>query len=248
MPAHRFSLPGWPGLDPETDDPVLAIDREEARHAARVKRLEPGEPVEVLSGEGVVGLGEVAEIERVAKGSWRLLVRITRVERHPPTRPEIEVCCAPPKGARFEEMVDQLSQVGAASWRALESTRAGERPPREGKLERVRRVAAEAAKQCGRAWTLRIGEPLRWREALAAEGGTRIVAADASGADVGSLEGVRGSERVRLLVGPEGGWTPDELDEIRGAGAEVVRFGPHIMRIETAAVVASAGILSVLGP
>ncbi len=246
MPAHRFSLPGWTGPDPA--DPIVAIEGEEARHAARVKRLEPGEPVEVLSGEGLVGIGEVAGIERVAKGAWRLLVRVERTEAHEPVRPMIEVCCAPPKGARFEEMVDQLSQVGAASWRALDCTRAGEKPPREGKLDRARRVAMEAAKQCGRAWTLRIDEPLRWREALAGEDGLRIVAADASGEGVRTLEGLRGAERVRLLVGPEGGWTPDELDEIRRAGAGVVRFGPHIMRIETAAVVGCSGILSVFGP
>ncbi len=246
MPAHRFSLQGWTGPDPA--DPIVVIEGEEARHAARVKRLEPGEPVEVLSGDGLVGIGEVAGVERVAKGAWRLLVRVERAEAYEPVRPMIEVCCAPPKGARLEEMVDQLSQVGAASWRALDCTRAGEKPPRAGKLDRARRVAMEAAKQCGRAWTLRIGEPLRWREALAGEEGLKIVAADASGGDVRTLEDLQGAERVRLLVGPEGGWTPDELDEIREAGAGVVRFGPHIMRIETAAVVASAGILSVLGP
>ena len=47
-----------------------------------------------------------------------------------------------------------------------------------------------------------------------------------------------------LLVGPEGGWTPRELDLARGRGAAITRFGPHVMRIETAAIVAAGIIMS----
>ena len=79
-----------------------------------------------------------------------------------------------------------------------------------------------------------IGGRARFEEAIRSAPGVRLVVADASGGAWRAAE----AERIRLLVGPEGGWTAEELAAARGAGAEVARFGAHVMRIETAAVVA----------
>ena len=114
--------------------------------------------------------------------------------------------------------------------------------PREGKLARLSRIALESIKQCGRSWPIQIGEAITLREALRSQSGVTICAADASG---GSPSLKNTPERVVLLVGPEGGWSPAEFKVLTDAGVTLQNFGPHIMRVETAAVV-GAGILSTL--
>lgn len=225
MAVHRIHL----------EEPVvvgiLSVRGEEAHHAARVKRLEVGERVEVLDGRGGVGLGVLKEITKDREG-WVVGVSVERAERVGPVVPRVEVCSAAPKGSRLSELVDGLAQVGAAVWRPLITERGARENWRRDKVERV---AMEASKQSGRAWRMEIGTELRFEEALRpSEPGQRVVLADASGERY-----VGGAESVRLLIGPEGGWTTQELELARGAGVSVSTFGVHVMRIETAAVVAA---------
>jgi 16S rRNA (uracil1498-N3)-methyltransferase len=146
-------------------------------------------------------------------------------------------------------MVEGLSEVGAAAWIPLRTERSVVEP-RMTKLDRLSRLAVESAKQCGRAWFLRIEQERTLRDALARAAGTRVIVADASG--VGAGVGADETERtetavVRVVVGPEGGWTAEELASARDAGAVVTRFGPHSMRVETAAVAAAAVVLNRFG-
>jgi 16S rRNA (uracil1498-N3)-methyltransferase len=134
-------------------------------------------------------------------------------------------------------MIDQLSQIGVAAWRPLRTARAERDAFRADKLERV---AIEAAKQCGRAWALEMGE---WADFAQALGDPRAMVADASGEPANPA-----TEDTVLLLGPEGGWTEDELARTGAAGRRVCRFGVHVMRIETAAVAASACLLSRVPP
>ncbi|HMN42520.1 MAG TPA: RsmE family RNA methyltransferase [Phycisphaerales bacterium] len=216
------------------------IDGDEAHHALRVKRVRPGERIELMDGRGGIAEGEVVEGDLGAK-SRELHVRVTGVRREQPARPRVEIWTAVPKGGRVDEMIDQLAQVGAAAWRPLDTAR-GVVDPREAKMERLGRIAVEASKQCGRAWRLEIGPKATMDEALRAAPGVRVVVADASGSP---WSGAESSEHLRLLIGPEGGWTPEELAAARTANASISRFGPHVMRIETAAVAACAMLVSV---
>jgi 16S rRNA (uracil1498-N3)-methyltransferase len=114
------------------------------------------------------------------------------------------------------------------------------------KLDRLSRLAVESAKQCGRAWFLRIEQERTLRDALARTEGTRVIVADASGVGADEIERTE-TAVVRVVVGPEGGWTAEELASARDAGAVVTRFGPHSMRVETAAVAAAAVVLNRFG-
>jgi 16S rRNA (uracil1498-N3)-methyltransferase len=230
MALHRIYLEQPAELQPG----ALEIVGEEARHALRVKRLEPGDPLEVLDGRGGIGEARLARAERV-RSQWRLVLDIRAVRRAEPTPPRVEVLSPAPKGPRLAELIDALSQAGAASWAALASDRSGAELS-GGRSDRLRRVAAEASKQCGRAWLLEIGEPVSLREALGRPG---AVLADASGEPYRRS----GASAITLLIGPEGGWSPTELDAARAVGLPIARFGPHTMRIETAAPIAAALIL-----
>jgi 16S rRNA (uracil1498-N3)-methyltransferase len=111
--------------------------------------------------------------------------------------------------------------------------------PRETKLERLGRVAIAASKQCGMPHLLRIEPKVEIDQLASLQSGARLIVAAAGGEPWED----RGDEALVLAIGPEGDWTSDELDRLRGAGASVCSFGPHVMRIETAAVAASAIIM-----
>lgn len=224
------------GATPAPSDEVRIIG-EEARHAIRVKRLEKGESVELIDGSGLIAQATVHGSEKLGKREgWALVARIDAVSRAISERPRVDVRSAVPKGPRLESMIDTLSQVGAASWGPLVSERIVV-DPREGKLSRLERVVEESAKQCGRAWLMEISPRTFIQDLI--ETGDQLVVADASGEPYEAL----GSDAVVLVVGPEGGWTTDELTKLREGGARVCRFGTHVMRIEAATVAACAIML-----
>jgi 16S rRNA (uracil1498-N3)-methyltransferase len=242
MALHRIYLEQPTDLRPGP----LALEGEEARHALRVKRLAAGEPLEVLDGRGGVGAARLERAEK-SRSQWRLILEVTAVRRVEPTRPRLEVLSPAPKGPRLTELIDGLSQTGAASWSALVTERSGP-DPGDTRVDRLRRVAAEASKQCGRAWLLEIGEPRAFPEILGATARpswgaalppAAMILADSSG---DRYQRTRAGA-VLLLIGPEGGCSPRELEAARAAGVALARFGPHTMRIETAAPVAAAIIL-----
>lgn len=226
--AHRVYFSDLPGAGTGT---ALEIGGEEANHAVRVKRLRIGEVVGLFDGRGLVAR---ATVTRAEGGKRSVLgLEVTDLERFAPVSPRLEVWCPPPKGDRLEAMIDQLSQLGVAAWRPLRTVRA-ERDGFRG--DRLERAAIEATKQCGRAWVLEIGE---WAEFGDAINDPRVIVADASGERGGPTD----ADAV-LVVGPEGGWTPDELALARATGRRTVRFGVHVMRIETAAAAGAACLLA----
>ncbi len=221
-----------------TDDLATGADRleitgPEADHARRVKRLGAGQRVTLLDGRGRIAEAEVVESRR------SLVLEVRERSEAPRVRPRIDVWSATPKGPRSGDLIDALSQVGAASWRGMHSKRSVV-DPGDNKLARLERVAHEACKQSHRAWTLEILPPSTFEEALRAEAGETIVLADPTGAPYAR----HGAERVRLIVGPEGGFEDSELDAARAAGAVLANFGPHVMRIEVAAPIACAIVLA----
>lgn len=240
---HRIH---WEGPLPDANQTV-SIDGDEAAHALRVKRLRGGEAVELLDGLGAIASGVVQSAPAdPRRGKPSLLIRIDSIRHVPEPSPRIEVWAATPKGGRVDEMIEGLSEVGASAWVPLHVARSIVEP-RPTKLDRLMRLAVESAKQCGRGWFLRIERERPLAEALAAAPGVLIILADATGSPF-RHPGPPRPNTIRLLIGPEGGWTPEEIGLARAAGARITCFGPHAMRIETAAVAAAAVILDQFAP
>lgn len=224
---------------------TLLIEGDEARHGASAKRLAPGEGAEALDGMGSIASCVVDRIEP-GKGKRGPVVRLTvrEVRRVSQVVPRVRVLAPIPKADRLSWMLEQLSQAGVASWTPLRTQRSiGS--PEDLRPDRLARIAREAAKQCGRAHTLVIDEPADLRTldlgALSAAGGVLV-------ADAGGERGVidPGTAPVwSVLVGPEGGLAPDELAGLEAAGSGIrrVALGPHVMRIETAALAVAAMLL-----
>jgi len=223
---------------PDLREPLpssMVLGGPEAHHAARVKRLEVGARLRLCNGRGLLVGARISDIRKV-RGEWE--VELGGLERQVCERalPQVDVYAAVPKGDRLHELIDGLSQVGAAVWHPLVAERTVVEP-RAGKLERLERIAVESLKQCGRAWLLEVGAAVTVKQALKAS--PPVVVADSSGTPYAAV----GAAHVVVLVGPEGGWTPAELDLAKGSGARIARFGPHTMRIELAAVVAAAAVM-----
>jgi 16S rRNA (uracil1498-N3)-methyltransferase len=276
MAEPRIMLDQFP--DRSISGGFISVGGEEAHHAVRVRRVEAGDRVTLMDGRGRVASASVSETRKDRRsGEWEIVVKIESERVVARATPEIEVFAAAPKGDRLAEMIDGLSQVGAARWRPLVTERTVVEP-REGKIDRLHRVAREACKQSGRAWELEIGAAMTLADALRSSGwrdpsggttsaamsaarvvtrgedasGVILIVADASGegyrwepagAGRAGPSSAGDSHAVRLLIGPEGGWSESELESFRACGARVCRFGWHVMRIETAAVAAAAIVM-----
>jgi 16S rRNA (uracil1498-N3)-methyltransferase len=242
MATHTIYLPELKSKASTTGSGGAArvvVEGEEAHHAARVKRLEVGDAVRLCDGKGGVADGKLVDIRKEKRsGEWVVEVEAPEVRQVERPRPLVRVYSAVPKGDGLGQMIDGLSQVGAASWAPLVSRRSVVEP-REGKLKRLERVAEEALKQSGREWLLEIGEGVELGMLLGS--GAKLVVADGTGE---AYAGDGDAGEVSLLIGPEGGWDDRELAAMREGGVRVANFGPHVMRIEVAAVVCAARVWS----
>lgn len=209
----------------------VRLDDDEAHHL-RVRR--PNWPAEVsyTDGAGTRGVGLVAPAGDA--------LELEPVERESVPRPVARVLAV---GAgdrdRFTWLVEKATELGATDIIPLETerTRSVATRLRAGAETRLARRAREALKQCGGAWAPEIHQPVALDGFLAQFGGshgTRWLG-DADGQAPGSVPA-----RVPALavVGPEGGLTDRERRQIVDAGFVPVRFGPHVLRFETAALAA----------
>ena len=223
--AERFYVDG--GLAP---GPVV-LQGPEAHHLATVRRLRPGDPVCLFNGDGREYPARVREV-----GKRAVTVEVVGAEAPPREHGfRLEVAAALPKGDRAPFLVEKLTELGVTAFVPLQTARSVVQP-REAKLDRLRRQVIEASKQCGRNVLLEV-RPLTAWSALLAEAGLprRMVLAHPGGAAL-APPGPR-REDVILAVGPEGGFTEEEVLPARSAGWEVVDLGPRILRVETAALV-----------
>ena len=220
------------------DDPSRpSLSDEDAHHLGRVLRLRDGE--EVIAGDG--------------HGHWVRTVWRTQAVLEPLTagtgvggdgtvqsearaEPALTVAFAPVKGERPEWVVQKLTEVGIDRIVPLRTERSVVRwSGARGQLaiEKLRRVAREAAAQCRRVWLPEVCETLPFSELAALAGPGEVVLAQLSG-DRPTV-----SQRV-VAVGPEGGWSTEELE----SGLPTVGFGLSVLRAETAAVTAGALLAS----
>ncbi|MSP22614.1 MAG: 16S rRNA (uracil(1498)-N(3))-methyltransferase [Dehalococcoidia bacterium] len=219
---------------PEFAQSEVAVSGDRARRLTSVLRLRRGATLTVFDG---VGHEREAALVEVGRDHAMLALGAPAVALPEPLVP-VTLCCAFPRGGRGDWLVEKATELGVVAFVPLETDRAVLKPG-DGRLDRWRRIAIEAAEQCGRA-VVPAFEMAPPREAL------RLVA------DLGAtstprevLTRVSGVKAIALYIGPEGGWTEAE----RAAHAESghpVSLGPRTLRVETAAAVALALILEAL--
>jgi 16S rRNA (uracil1498-N3)-methyltransferase len=215
------------------------IDGEEARHLTRVLRVEPGQRYEISDNRCVY----LAEIETARKEH----VVFRTIEKLPPEpeRLHITLAAALIKFDHFEWMIEKTTELGVSEIVPVEAVRSERGLERSAfkRLERWRRIALEASQQSRRAHLPEVREPVALTDALTIAAGYRFALDEQPGGVVlvAALPAARlASDRVALLVGPEGGWADDERAGFAPAGWTPVSMGPLILRAETAAIAALA--------
>ena len=222
------------------------LDGAEGRHAATVRRLGPGERVQLAD-----GAGGVAECEVVSTQADVLQLRVVSRSTLDPPEPAVLVVQALPKGDRGTLAVELLTELGVdeivpwAAARCIAQWR-GERGAKA--LAHWRSAARAATKQSRRAWAPRVRELASTRDVCGLIGG-------AAGGLVLHEEALRSltdaslptSGALVLVVGPEGGLTEGELTAFRAAGASAVRLGAPVLRTSTAGAAALAALSPRLG-
>lgn len=223
---------------------IVSLTGAEAKHAAVVRRLRVGETVSVGDGAGVWLVGTVTDVS-----ASRVDVEITgRVESDAPSI-RLGLVQALAKGDRDELAVQAACELGVddvVPWQAARSVSRWEGPKVAKGRERWATIVREAAKQAHRAWVPEVAAPLTTAQLIASADGRRMLVLDPT-ATV-RLTAVKADGRdLMLVVGPEGGISPEEIEKFETAGAERVRLGDTVLRTSTAGPAAIAVLSAALG-
>ncbi len=219
----------------------------DAAHIRRSLRMRPGENLTLCDGRGTDYFCEVAGFE----GEDVLL----KVLYHTPTacEPSVSVTLYQglPKGDKMEWILQKAVELGVTAVVPVATARSVVRL--EGKEEKKRarwqKIADEAAGQSGRGILPAVSPPLSWKQAverLKADGGPVIVFYEGGGLPLTGLVGPD-TRRLAIVIGPEGGFEPSEIEELRALGAQVATLGPRILRCETAPLAALSVIMALTG-
>ncbi len=207
----------------------IRIEGPEAHHLTTVCRLRPGDPVCLFN-------GDAHEYPALVKTIARRMVDVEVLAVEFPQRElgfRVEVAAPLPKGDRAQLLIEKLTELGVTTFVPLETERSIIRP-REGKLDKLRRYVIEASKQCGRNVLMHVDALIDWHDYCRRDDlpAVRLVA------HPGGKKKGEWQKRcdTALAVGPEGGFTDDEIELAAGFGWQVVGLGPRILRIETAAL------------
>ncbi|MEO1999149.1 MAG: RsmE family RNA methyltransferase [Planctomycetaceae bacterium] len=213
---------------------VVEIVGAEAHHLKNVLRLQSGSIVELFNGRGARAVARIVDVSR----------RVVTLEIHEPPRmtirpnSELVLATAVPKGDRFRWMVEKAAELGAARMIPLNTQRSVVQPG-SGKLDKLRQTIIAAAKQSRQDYLMELESVTEWSQFLKSD---CVSQADCwlahPGAEpVASLVGPQPVTGANVLVvGPEGGFTDDELQQAQAAGLRAIGLGRSLLRVETAAL------------
>ncbi|HEY1619218.1 MAG TPA: 16S rRNA (uracil(1498)-N(3))-methyltransferase [Streptosporangiaceae bacterium] len=224
---------------------TVVLGGDEGRHAATVRRLAPGERVDLTDGAGTMA---ECVITAARPGELELAVLARRAE--PAPAPRLTVVQAIPKGDRGELAVETMTEVGAdviVPWAAQRCVVRWREKADKG-VARWRSAAVSAAKQSRRAWFPEVTPVAGLAEVTARVRAASLALLLDPDAEL-ALAAARfpAAGEIVLLVGPEGGIAPEEASVLVGAGATGARLGPTVLRASSAGAVAAALVMSAAG-
>lgn len=228
------------------------LDGPSAAHVGRVLRLQPGAPLVLFDGRGGEYAGEIIEVAK-----RRVRVRLDApqdLERESPLPLTLLQCLT--RGEKMDLIVQKATELGAArivpvaAERSVVQLRAADAGRR---LQHWSAIAISACEQCGRNRLPRIEAPQPLAEALRAapHAALRLLlepqAPRSLAQGVGALDAGASARGIAVLIGPEGGFTEAEGALARSEGFQACRFGPRILRTETAAIAVLAALQVIAG-
>jgi 16S rRNA (uracil1498-N3)-methyltransferase len=215
---------------------TVTLTADEARHLREVLRLKPGDEVSVFDGEGKEFRCSVAQARRE-------FAELELQDEIEPARPEsplqITLAIALLKGEKFDLVVQKATELGVTSFIPLITQHADIRLRDQAdaikRVARWKRIALEAAKQSGRAIVPNISLPLPF-ESVFNPSNPCFLFSERGGHGLTQID----IDKLTAIIGSEGGWSDEELNQARAAGAQIITLGGRILRAETAAITAAA--------
>ncbi len=225
-------------------DSTAVFNQEEYRHFITVLRKKTGDLINFLDGRGGIYTGRITVIDSTAK---TFAAEVTNRCCHPPAVPSITLALALPKRKKFSFVIQKTVELGISRIIPLETRYAVKQPPaksrdKERQLSQWRKTAREAAKQCGNPHLPEISLPLPLASLSlpAAEDCVKLLfhgqAAHGIATQAASLARAR---EVIMIIGPEGGFSLDEVAYLDEHDCRAIHLGPNILRLETAVIAAT---------
>ncbi len=223
---------------------TVVLTGPEAHHAAAVRRVRPGEQVTVGDGRGVWLTGTVATAT-----PREVAVHVDSRREVAASAPRLVLVQALAKGDRDELAIQAATELGAdeiVPWQAARSVSRWDAAKAAKGVARWSTIVREAAKQAHRAWLPTVGEPVTTRQLAARAASSHLLVLEPTAST--PLSAVDTDDRdLVLVVGPEGGIAPDELEMLVTDGARPVRLGGTVLRTSTAGPAALAVLQARLG-
>lgn len=225
-----------------TPDPLsigaFHLDGPEAHHLAHVRRVQVGDEVTLFNGDG---RGYRANVVAIGKRQVELkVVNVDQTDRE--LGFQLHIASALPKGDRLDFLIEKLTELGATDFTPLLAERSVV-IAKESKREKLERAVIEASKQCGRNVLMKVHSPIAFSKWCVLEGlPANKWIAHPGGESITGLHDANGGFAV--AVGPEGGFTEQELLTSTRLGFRTIGLGPRVLRIETAALAITAAINS----
>jgi 16S rRNA (uracil1498-N3)-methyltransferase len=230
------------------DEKSLMLSAEEARHVRDVLRLKSGDEIYVFDG---AGREFQCAVQTIARDAMELAVISEVAPARPESQLQLTLAIALLKGEKFDLVIQKTTELGVKRIVPLKTTRADVRLRDDldanKRVARWRRIALESAKQSGRACVPEIAIPIaldllltpaELNQQTSNEVGCLMFSERGGGSLVEETKGLAQQPReIIAAVGPEGGWTDEEIDHAREGGWEIVTLGGRILRAETAAIV-----------
>jgi 16S rRNA (uracil1498-N3)-methyltransferase len=218
--------------------PTVTVTGEEFHHSVRVVRVRAGEEVEVFDKAGKVARGVVESLERD-----QAVIRVDEEIASRESTVDIHLAMSIIQLEKFELVLQKATELGVKSFIPLVTGRIELRRERyAGKLDRWNKIVFEAVKQSGRSVVPAVEEPVDFEQAVGRSGVKILFDADQQQSDWPSSP-----VAVTVFIGPEGGWSDEELEAARTHGCLFARMGPRRLRAETAAIAACTVIAARYG-
>lgn len=228
--------------DPLSVGGIAVIDGADARHIGGALRMAVGEKLTLCDGAGT---DYAATITAIGKDTVTLTVDRAAPSATEPTL-AVTLYMGMPKGDKLEFVIQKAVELGVTAVVPVVTARSIVRvggKDAEKKQVRLQRIAAEAAGQCGRGIIPTVHAPIDFKAALARlSQENTLLCYEGGGAPIGELTSPTDTA-ISLVVGPEGGFAPDEVAAVTAVGGRIATLGPRILRCETAPIAALAVLM-----
>jgi len=225
---------------PDLSEGKVIIDGLEAHHAINVLRVKNGDNIELFDGDGRYAQGNIVGISKS-----KIEVIADKIETS--TRPKVNItlALAIPKYSRQETLILMCTELGISKFLPVVFSRSSVRE--NFRIEKWVRWSIQACKQSRRNYLPVITEPMGFDNFInSIHEYDCVIYGEHQASNKNRIE-LTNKENILIIVGPEGGFTSDEIETMQSQGASAMRIGQHILRIETSAVALSTAVIWSIG-